>query len=49
MIQHKNDGDEGLNPEVNPVDTQRHLSVEERVRILEEADACARGETGAVL
>ncbi len=49
MTQDKNNGNKQPNPEVNPADTHRHFSAEEKLRILEEADACERGETGAVL
>ena len=49
MTQDKNNGNERPNPEVNPANTRRHFSAEEKLRILEEADACERGETGAIL
>ncbi len=49
MTQDQNKGTERPNPEVKPADMRRHFSAEEKLRILEEADACERGETGAVL
>lgn len=49
MTQDKNNENERPNPEVKPADTRRHFSAEEKLRILEEVDACERGETGAVL
>ena len=49
MAQDKNKGNERPNPEVKPADTRRHFSAEEKLRILEEVDACERGETGSVL
>jgi len=49
MSEDKKTGNERPNPEVKPADTRRHFSAAEKLRILEEVDACERGETGAVL
>jgi transposase-like protein len=49
MTPDKNNGNGHPNPEVQPADVRRHFSAEEKLRILEEVDACERGEVGAVL
>ena len=44
------EGGRGPDPEVVPVARRRQYSVEEKLRILEEADACSKpGEMGALL
>jgi transposase-like protein len=40
---------EAPDPEVVPRAKRRHFSAEEKLRILEEADACEHGEIGALL
>jgi transposase-like protein len=49
MTQDKNNGNGHPNPEVKPTDVRRHFSAEEKLRILEEVEACEHGEAGAVL
>ena len=49
MTQDKNNGNGHPNPDVKPGDVRRHFGAEEKLNILEEVEACKRGEVGAVL
>jgi len=49
MSRKNGSGQEVPDPEVVPMAKRRHFSAREKLRILEEADACERGEVGALV
>jgi transposase-like protein len=49
MSRGKKERKEAPDPEVVPRAKRRHFSAEEKLRILEEADACEHGEIGALV
>ena len=49
MSRKNGSGQEVPDPEVVPMAKRRHFSAREKLRILEEADACEHGEIGALV